>query len=200
MADHAWRTMDGEPDMSVQLACRLRPFQLELGSRQPPSTADTDTADLGHPLEKGHRMAKKTTDELLAQVPLFSGLSKKDLREISGLATQLKLPQGRELTHQGGRGYEFVVVLEGTVDVLIDGKVVATCGAGDFFGEMALLEDRPRTATVVAKTDVTVDVIGRPEFLVLLDDHPEIDKQLRAAMERRLAEDEALLGGTTNEP
>ena len=145
-------------------------------------------------------MAKKTTDELLAQVPLFSGLSKKDLREISGLATQLKLPQGRELTHQGGRGYEFVVVLEGTVDVLIDGKVVATCGAGDFFGEMALLEDRPRTATVVAKTDVTVDVIGRPEFLVLLDDHPEIDKQLRAAMERRLAEDEALLGGTTNEP
>ncbi len=145
-------------------------------------------------------MAKKTTDELLAQVPLFAGLSKKDLREISGLATQLKLSQGRELTHQGGRGYEFVVVLEGTVEVLIDGKVVATCGAGDFFGEMALLEDRPRTATVVAKTDVTVDVIGRPEFLVLLDDHPQIDKQLRAAMERRLAEDEALLGGTTDEP
>ena len=51
------------------------------------------------------------------------------------------------------------------MDVLIDGKVVATCGAGDFFGEMALLEDRPRTATVIARTDVTVDVIGRPEFL-----------------------------------
>ena len=145
-------------------------------------------------------MARKTTDELLAQVPLFAGLSKKDLREISGLATQLDLSQGRELTHQGGRGYEFVVVLEGSVDVLIDGKVVATCGAGDFFGEMALLEDRPRTATVIAKTDVTVDVIGRPEFLVLLEDHPQIDKQLRAAMKRRLAEDEALLGGTTSEP
>ena len=145
-------------------------------------------------------MARKTTDELLAQVPLFAGLSKKDLREISGLATQLDLSQGRELTHQGGRGYEFVIVLEGSVDVLIDGKVVATCGAGDFFGEMALLEDRPRTATVIAKTDVTVDVIGRPEFLVLLEDHPQIDKQLRAAMKRRLAEDEALLGGTTSEP
>jgi CRP/FNR family transcriptional regulator, cyclic AMP receptor protein len=145
-------------------------------------------------------MARKTTDELLAQVPLFAGLSKKDLQEISGLATRLNLSEGRELTHQGGRGYEFVVVLEGTVDVLIDGKVVATCGAGDFFGEVALLEDRPRTATVVAKTDVTVDVIGRPEFLVLLEDHPQIDKQLRAAMERRLAEDEALLGGATSDP
>jgi len=116
------------------------------------------------------------------------------------LATPLNLPQGRELTHQGGRGYEFIVVLEGTVDVLIDGKVVATCGAGDFFGEMALLEVRPRTATVIAKTDVTVDVIGRLEFLALLDHHPQIDKQLRAAMERRLAEDEALLGGETSDP
>ena len=145
-------------------------------------------------------MARKTTDELLAQVPLFAGLSKKDLQEISGLATRLDLPEGSELTHQGGRGYEFIVVLEGTVDVLIDGKVVATCGAGDFFGEVALLEDRPRTATVVAKTDVTVDVIGRPEFSVLLHDHPQIDKQLRAAMERRLAEDEAILGGETSDP
>jgi CRP/FNR family cyclic AMP-dependent transcriptional regulator len=145
-------------------------------------------------------MARKTTDELLAQVPLFAGLSKKDLREVSGSATRLNLSEGRELTHQGGRGYEFIVVLEGTVDVLIDGNLVATCGAGDFFGEMALLEDRPRTATVVAKTDVIVDVIGRPEFAVLLADHPQIDAQLRAAMDRRLAEDEALLGGATSDP
>jgi CRP/FNR family transcriptional regulator, cyclic AMP receptor protein len=145
-------------------------------------------------------MAGKTTEELLAQVPLFAGLSKKDLQEVSSLATRLNLSEGRELTHQGGRGYEFVVVLEGTVDVLIDGKVVATCGAGDFFGEMALLEHRPRSATVVAKTDVAIDVIGRSEFSVLLEVHPEIEKQLRAAMERRLAEDEALLGGASTDP
>jgi CRP/FNR family cyclic AMP-dependent transcriptional regulator len=145
-------------------------------------------------------MAGKTTEELLAQVPLFAGLSKKDLQEVSSLATRLNLSEGRELTHQGGRGYEFVVVLEGTVDVLIDGKVVATCGAGDFFGEMALLEHRPRSATVIAKTDVAIDVIGRSEFSVLLEDHPEIEKQLRAAMERRLAEDEALLGGASTDP
>ena len=59
-------------------------------------------------------MAGKTTEELLAQVPLFAGLSKKDLQEVSSLATRLNLSEGRELTHQGGRGYEFVVVLEGT--------------------------------------------------------------------------------------
>jgi CRP-like cAMP-binding protein len=57
-----------------------------------------------------------------------------------------------------------------------------------------------RTATVVAKPDVIVDVIGRPEFAVLLADHPQIDAQLRAAMDRRLAEDEALLGGATSDP
>ena len=77
------------------------------------------------------------------------------------------------------RGHEFVIVLEGTVDVVIDGDVVATCNAGDYFGEIALLEDRPRTATVIAKTNVVVDVIGRREFSVLLNHHPDIDERLR---------------------
>ncbi len=89
-------------------------------------------------------------------------------------------------------------MLEGTVEVVIDGKVVATCGAGEFFGEIALLEDRPRTATVIAKTDVIVDVIGRGEFAALRDTHPQIDEQLRTAMQNRLAEDEALWGGSTD--
>ena len=150
--------------------------------------------------ERGHRKAMRTTDELPAQVPLFAGLSKRDLREISGLTTRLGLSQGRELTHQGERGHEFVIVLEGTVDVVIDGDVVATCNAGDYFGEIALLEDRPRTATVIAKTNVVVDVIGRREFSVLLNHHPDIDERLRAAMERRLTEDEALGGGATSDP
>ena len=75
-------------------------------------------------------MKSTSTDELLARVPLFSGLSKKDLREVSNLTTRLDLPAGHELMHQGGLGREFVIVLEGTVDVVIDGEIVAQCGAG----------------------------------------------------------------------
>ena len=141
--------------------------------------------------EKGHRMAKRTTDDLLSQVPLFAGLSKRELRELSGLTTRLDLPVGRELTHQGARGREFIVVLEGTVDVLIDGEVVTTCNSGDFFGELALLEHRPRTATVIAKSDVVVDVVSRGDFSVLLDKHPEISEKVHAAMERHHAADAA---------
>jgi CRP-like cAMP-binding protein len=96
--------------------------------------------------------------------------------------------------HQGGLGREFVVVLEGTVDVVIDGEVVAQCGPGEFFGEIALLEGRPRNASVVAKDDVVVDVIGRGEFSSLLNDRPEIDKKVRAAMAQRLADDAELKG------
>jgi CRP-like cAMP-binding protein len=134
-------------------------------------------------------MVSKTTDELLAEVPLFSGLSTKDIKRVSSLATRLELGQGRELTRQGGIGHEFIVVLDGTVDVLIDGEVVNTCSAGSCFGEIALLSARRRTATVLAKTDVVIDVIGKQEFSTLLEDHPAIAEQLKAAMEVHLAQD-----------
>ena len=133
---------------------------------------------------------KATTDDLLGQVPLFAGLSESDLREVAGLATRLDLAAGSELTHQGEMGGEFIIVLEGTVDVVIDGEVVATCGPRDFFGEIALLEGRARTATVIAKTLVAVDVIGRREFLTLLSDFPQIDAKLRGATQQRLAENQ----------
>jgi CRP-like cAMP-binding protein len=124
-------------------------------------------------------------------VPLFAGLSKKDLKKVSSLATRLDLPVGKELTHQGATGNEFLVVLDGEVDVVIDGKVVASRGPGDYFGEIALLDDRPRVATVVAKTPVSIEVIGRREFKALVDDQPEIAQQLLATMAQRLDEDEA---------
>jgi CRP/FNR family cyclic AMP-dependent transcriptional regulator len=136
-------------------------------------------------------MAELTTDERLAQVPLFAGLSKKDLKKISSLATRLDLPAGKELTHQGAVGNEFLVVLDGTVDVKVDDEVVASRGPGDYFGEIALLDDRPRTATVVAKTPVSIEVIGRREFKALIEDQPEIAQQLLATMAQRLSEDEA---------
>jgi CRP-like cAMP-binding protein len=140
-------------------------------------------------------MKSRTTDELLAEVPLFEGLSKKELREISNLSARLDLPAGRQLTKQGAAGQEFIVVLDGSVDVLIDGVVVASPAAGQCYGEIALLEDRPRTATVVARTDVTVDIIGRREFEEMLERQPLIASRLRQAMADHLAADE---GSTTD--
>ena len=133
-----------------------------------------------------------TTEELLKQVPLFSNLSKGALREVASLATRLDLSAGSELTHQGEVGGEFIIVLDGFVDVVIDGEVVATCGPRDFFGEIALLEGRgKRVATVVAKTDVAIDVIGRRDFSILLADIPQIEATLRATMQDRLSENQA---------
>jgi CRP/FNR family transcriptional regulator, cyclic AMP receptor protein len=136
-------------------------------------------------------MAARTTDELLAGVPLFAGLSPKELRVVGSLATRLDVPAGATLAHQGRPGREFIVVLEGSVDVLIDDEVVATCGAGDYFGEIALLEHGTRTATVVARTDGVVDVINQAEFATLLADHPGIAETLRATRAQRLAENAA---------
>ena len=136
-------------------------------------------------------MTAKTTDEVLAGVPLFAGLSKRDLRDVGSLATRVTVPEGSKLAHQGKPGREFLIVLDGTVDVVIDDEVVATCGPGEFFGEIALLEHGPRTATVVARTVAVVDVISAGEFSTLLADHPDVAATVRAAMEERLAENEA---------
>ena len=133
----------------------------------------------------------KSIDELLAEVPLFAGLSGHDLRQVGSLASRVNVPAGAKLAHQGKPGREFLVVLDGTVDVLVDDEVVATCGAGEFFGEIALLEHGTRTATVVATTDCVVDVINQAEFATLLADHPGIAEALRQAREERLSENAA---------
>jgi CRP-like cAMP-binding protein len=132
--------------------------------------------------------ANRSTDELLAEVPLFKDLSKKHLKRVAALATRLDLPAGRELIREGEAGHEFLVLLDGEVEVRKGDKVVATRGPGGFFGEIALLEHRPRTATVVSTTPVVVEVIGQREFATMLEDEPEVAAQLTSAMKRRLEE------------
>ena len=141
-------------------------------------------------------MELKSTDEMLAQVSLFAGLSKGQLQDISSLATRLDLPSGRQLTRQGAVGQEFIIVLQGDVEVVVDGDVVATPGAGECYGEIALLDSRPRTATVVATSDVIVDVIGRREFRELLARQPKIAEQLQRTMAERLAANQDRRGGS----
>jgi CRP-like cAMP-binding protein len=130
----------------------------------------------------------QSTEELLTQVPLFKDLSKKHLQQVSKLATRIDFPAGKVLAREGDAGHEFIVILDGEVDIKRGDEVVATRGQGSYVGEIALLEHRPRTATVVAKTAVSADVIGQREFSTLLDDEPKIADAIKAKSAERLAE------------
>ena len=128
------------------------------------------------------------TEDWLEKIPLFQGLSKKQLRDISGLATRLNEPAGAELTKEGKVGRELIIVLEGEIEIRVGDRVVATRGPGTYVGEIALLDNRPRTATVVAKTPVVIEVIGQREFRSLLADAPELSEEIMSTMAQRLAE------------
>jgi CRP-like cAMP-binding protein len=130
----------------------------------------------------------KTTEELLAQVPLFQDLSKKHLKQVSSLATRIDVPAGKVLAKEGEPGHEFIVILDGEIEVRHGDEVIATREAGSFVGEIALLEHRPRTATIVAKTPVVADIIGQREFSTLLNDEPKIAEAIKAKSAERLQE------------
>jgi CRP/FNR family cyclic AMP-dependent transcriptional regulator len=129
-------------------------------------------------------------DEQLAGVPLLAGLSKKQLRRISSLMTRIDRPAGQVLTTQGEPGFEFFIVLEGEVEVRQGDRVIATRRAGEYVGEIALLDRRPRTATVVAATPVSLEVLNRRELVSLLTQTPELSEQILATMAQRLADTE----------
>jgi CRP-like cAMP-binding protein len=128
-----------------------------------------------------------TTEELLSSVPLFEGLSKKHLQQVLKLATRIDAAEGKVLTREGEEGREFILILEGDVEIRKGDDVIATQSAGSYIGEIALIEHQPRTATVVATTPVVLDVIGQREFATLLEDEPEIGKKIKATAAERLA-------------
>jgi len=131
------------------------------------------------------RLHKDQKVEMLRQVPLFTGCSKKELRSIASIADEIDLRVGTVLTRQGGRGREFFVLLEGTVDVVRDGVRISTLGAGDFFGEMALISRKPRTATITATTPIRTLVVTETNFKRLLrEDHGITVKVLEKVAER----------------
>jgi len=123
--------------------------------------------------------------ELIRRVPLFAGCSKGELEQIAHIADEIDLREGKELTRQGERGREFFVLLEGEADVTQDGQSINQLGTGDFFGEIALVEDRPRTATVTATSPVRALVITDRAFRQLLDEQPEIREKVLAAANAR---------------
>jgi CRP-like cAMP-binding protein len=123
--------------------------------------------------------------ELLANVPLFSGCSKRDLHAIAAIADELDFRQGKTLTRQGIPGREFFVLLDGSVDIVRDDERISTLGAGDFFGEMGLISQKPRTATITTTSPVKALIITETNFRRLLRENPSISmKVLEAVAER----------------
>jgi len=133
-------------------------------------------------------MRNRAQTDLLATIPLFKNLNGKQLAAVDGLATPLDVSKGRELIREGQPGREFFIVVEGEAEVRRGDQVVAVRGPGTFFGEMALLFDQPRNASVLARTDMMVEVIERRDFRRLLDEFPDLYAPLLEATAQRLAE------------
>jgi len=129
--------------------------------------------------------------ELLARVPLFSACSKGDLHKIAAIADELDLRRGKVLTRQGGVGREFFVILEGSVDVVRDDERISTLGVGDFFGEMGLVSQKPRTATVTTTTPVRALIVTETNFRRLLRENPTISMKVLEAVAERTPDDSA---------
>src|SRR6187549_1191374 len=110
------------------------------------------------------QLHKNAKIELLKEVPLFSRCSKKELGAIAATADELFLPEGSELTRQGGHGREFMVIAEGSANVEKDGRLINVLDSGDFLGEIALLSDAPRTATVTTSSPTRLLVLTDRAF------------------------------------
>jgi len=123
---------------------------------------------------------------VLAQVPLFSDLPKRHLRGIAKLAKFRRLPAYTRIVREGDRADSFYLMLEGTAVVRPPGKRPVKIGVGEFFGELALLDNSPRSATVEAQTEVQVASIGRSDFLRMLEHEPKVALILLRTMAARL--------------
>ena len=128
--------------------------------------------------------------ELLKRVPLFADCSKAELRELAKSADELDLREGTILTREGRPGREFFVLIDGTVRVTKDGKKVAELKGGDWLGEIALLTDKPRTATVTATSSVDVLVITDRRFRNVVESMPSIAIKVLGRVSEPLTHDE----------
>lgn len=127
--------------------------------------------------------------QALKNVPLFAGLSKRDLAAVGRIADELDFPAGRELIRENEPGRQFFLLLEGEAVVRRRGRKVNTLAPGDFFGEIALLSDRPTTATVATTAPACVAIITRANFNQLLRASPQVQLKVLKALAERLPDD-----------
>ena len=124
----------------------------------------------------------------LVQVPLFAGCSQKELRKVADATDEVSVQVGRVLMEQGRSGREAFIILEGTATVTHGGDEIATLGPGDYMGELSLLDQGPRTATVTADTTMRLLVLTWATFTEVIDDVPALGHKLLAMLANRMRE------------
>jgi hypothetical protein len=125
--------------------------------------------------------------DLLRRLPMFAPLPVPTLERLAADLQPVSLARGETLFNQGDPGDRFYLVAAGEVDVAVDGRPEATMRAGDCFGEIALLRDVPRTATVIAASDAELYGLERDEFIAAVTGHPESARAADAIVGERLS-------------
>lgn len=131
--------------------------------------------------------------DLLRNVPLFGGLSQRHLSEIARHADEVSVDQGKVLARQGAIGREFLVIVDGSARVEQNGRLIAQLATGNFFGEMSLIDGRPRTATVIAETPMVLLCIHVRSFGHLLESVPGLQRKLLLTLCERLRDADAAI-------
>ncbi len=132
--------------------------------------------------------SQDTKVEALRRAPLFEGLSKKELGQLARVSEDMEIPAGTALCKEGDIGHEFFVIVDGKVEITRNGRKVAMRGSGEFVGEIALLEQTPRMATVTAKTPLRLFVLTRRDFRHLVEENPSVERKVLRALARRVVE------------
>ena len=128
----------------------------------------------------------RASADVLKKVPLFAGLDNRELEQIAATMRERRFSTGDTVTEEGAGGAGFFIVESGQAEVEVEGQPRGTIGAGDYFGEIALLRDVPRTATVTARTDVLLYALERDEFLAAVTGHAQSRESAEAVISARL--------------
>lgn len=123
--------------------------------------------------------------DTIADLDLFAGLDRKQLATIASLSTEVTLPEGTVLCHRGERGREAFVLIEGSVAVSVQDQAIAVLRPGAVFGEMSLLDGKPRVATVTATSQVSVLVLNPLKLASLLESVPAVRSRIFATQGTR---------------
>jgi CRP/FNR family transcriptional regulator len=125
-------------------------------------------------------------EQQLASVPLLAGLDARIRRRLAETGKRRTYAEGEEIVREGSTGTALYIVLNGTARVVRGGEAIGEVRAGDFFGELALIEEHPRSASVVAATETECLLFPAWEFTALLEEHPEIAVPIMRALIGRL--------------